>query len=208
MRGCSSFDIAVIQSTGHRVVSWRSRGYVKIPADQNRPAPGKVLKARNNQRRTVGAGHFTAMIKMRVEMEKFLIGLQVEQNHPIRNTGDGGVPALAAGDFRCFRQPESPRVQHGKTVLPVKDRRKLSAVLPVVSAHTDPAILGKQNFQITDLIAQHFLHTDQISFVKPNNTGDSVPTVWPGMLSIRRSVVADIERHDIERRIQLTASRQ
>ena len=104
MRGCSGFDIAVIQSTGHRVVSWRSRGYVKIPADQDRLASGKVLEARNDQRRAVGAGHFTAMIKMRVEMEKFLIGLQVEQDDPIRDSGDGGIPALAAGDFRCFRR--------------------------------------------------------------------------------------------------------
>ena len=31
VRGCSGFDIAVIQSTGHRVVSWRSRGTLKSP---------------------------------------------------------------------------------------------------------------------------------------------------------------------------------
>ena len=77
--------------------------------------------------------------------------------------------------------------------------RKLNDAFVVSATPIQPYWAAE--FPDTDLITQHFLHTDQVSFVKPNNTSDSVPTVCPGMLSIRRIVVADIERHDIERRV-------
>ena len=129
------------------------------------------------------------------------------QPYPGDHPRQGGIPADRTGPSRLITQPVVTTAQQGESLLVVKNRDELATRLAIVAPNPDPGVARQVVRNLLQLRIQHFLQSKHVGFERLDSLDDTLPPLVPGVETIVRTVIANVETHHPDAVRQLATQR-